>query len=158
MRYDQENMWSNINYKYVFKKQMGKPTQNERLWQMFFLRKITPGQNVTPPYLIDSIILEKKMNFESENDNCNTPFNMIELKDSLNKSHNIATGPDEIQVLEAPTRKLLFKYYNEIWQTGNFCEKSYKSIQLSPHFINKFYIQNNIKFGKFSIKMDIRKT
>lgn len=55
---------------------MEKPTLKAMLCQMVFLRKITPGQNITPPYLIDSSILDgKKLNFESENDNCNTPFN-----------------------------------------------------------------------------------
>ena len=38
-----------------------------------------------------------KLNFKSSNnEKYNNPFNLDELKDAINKSHDTATGPDEI--------------------------------------------------------------
>ena len=69
-----------------------------------------------------------KLNFKSSNtEEYNTPFNLDELKEAINKSHDTATGPDEIhyQMLKhLPTKSLqtLLDMFNDMWETGKFPE------------------------------------
>ena len=65
-------------------------------------------------------------NFHSANSEIyNTLFSIDELKDSISKSHDTATGPDNIhyQMLKHLPPDALMKLLdilNDIWQTGNF--------------------------------------
>ena len=57
----------------------------------------------------------------------NNPFNLDELKDAISKSHDTATGPDEIhyQMLKhLPLKSLqtLLEIFNYMWETGKFPE------------------------------------
>ena len=69
-----------------------------------------------------------KLNFKSSNnEEYNNPFNLDELKDAINKSHDTATGPDEIHYqmlkhLPPKSLKTLLAIFNDIWETGNFPE------------------------------------
>ena len=66
------------------------------------------------------------LNFKSSNtEEYNNPFNLVELKEAINKSHDTATGPDEVhyQMLKhLPPKSLqaLLDIFNDIWETGNF--------------------------------------
>ena len=67
-----------------------------------------------------------KLNFKSSNnEEYNSPFNLDELKEAISKSHDTATGPDEIhyQMLKhLPPRSLeaLLDTFNDMWKTGKF--------------------------------------
>ena len=69
-----------------------------------------------------------KLNFKSSNnEEYNNPFNLDELKDAINKSHDTATGPDEVhyQILKhLPLKSLqkLLDIFNNMWETGKFPE------------------------------------
>ena len=69
-----------------------------------------------------------KLNFKSNNnEEYNNPFNLDELKDAISKSHDTATGPDEIhyQMLKhLPLKSLqtLLDIFNNMWETGKFPE------------------------------------
>ena len=69
-----------------------------------------------------------KLNFKSSNnEEYNNPFNLDELKDAISKSHDTATGPDEIhyQMLKhLPLKSLqtLLDIFNNMWETGKFPE------------------------------------
>ena len=69
-----------------------------------------------------------KLNFKSSNnEEYNNLFNLDELKDAINKSHDTATGPDEIhyQMLKhLPLKSLqtLLDIFNNMWETGKFPE------------------------------------
>ena len=69
-----------------------------------------------------------KLNFKSSNnEEYNNPFNLDELKDAINKSHDTATGPDEIHYqmlkhLPPKSLKTLLAIFNDIWETGKFPE------------------------------------
>ena len=69
---------------------------------------------------------KNKINFKSlNNEDYNNHFNILELKDAINKSHDTATGPDEIhyQMLKhLPENALstLLHIFNDIWATGVF--------------------------------------
>ena len=69
-----------------------------------------------------------KLNFKSSNnEEYNQPFNLDELKDAICKSHDTASGPDEIhyQMLKhLPPKSLqtLLDIFNNIWETGEFPE------------------------------------
>ena len=69
---------------------------------------------------------KEKLNFNSNNsEDYNMLFNITELIESLNKSHDTATGPDEIHYqflkhLSRPSLAVLLQIFNKIWQTGNF--------------------------------------
>ena len=61
----------------------------------------------------------------SNNEEYNNPFNLDELKDAINKSHDTATGPDEIHYqmlkhLPPKSLKTLLAIFNDIWETGKF--------------------------------------
>ena len=68
------------------------------------------------------------LNFKSSNtEEYNNPFNLVELKEAINKSHDTATGPDEVhyQMLKhLPSKSLqaLLDIFNDIWETGKFPE------------------------------------
>ena len=68
------------------------------------------------------------LNFKSNNnEEYNNPFNLDELKDAISKSHDTATGPDEIhyQMLKhLPLKSLqaLLDIFNNMWETGKFPE------------------------------------
>ena len=69
-----------------------------------------------------------KLNFKSSNnEEYNDLFNLDELKDAISKSHDTATGPDEIhyQMLKhLPLKSLqtLLDIFNNMWETGKFPE------------------------------------
>ena len=69
-----------------------------------------------------------KLNFKSSNnEEYNNPFNLDELKDAISKSHDTATGPDEVhyQMLKhLPLKSLqtLLDIFNNMWETGKFPE------------------------------------
>ena len=69
-----------------------------------------------------------KLNFKSSNnEEYNIPFSLDELKDAINKSHDTATGPDEIHYqmlkhLPPKSLKTLLAIFNDIWETGKFPE------------------------------------
>ena len=69
---------------------------------------------------------KNKINFKSlNNEEYNNHFNLLELKDAIQKSHDTATGPDEIhyQMLKhLPENALstLLHIFNDIWITGVF--------------------------------------
>ena len=69
-----------------------------------------------------------KLNFKSSNNEEYTnPFNLDELKDAISKSHDTATGPDEVhyQMLKhLPLKSLqtLLDIFNNMWETGKFPE------------------------------------
>ena len=65
----------------------------------------------------------------SNNEEYNSPFNLDELKEAISKSHDTATGPDEIhyQMLKhLPPRSLeaLLDIFNDMWKTGKFPPKA----------------------------------
>ena len=68
------------------------------------------------------------LNFKSSNtEEYNNPFNLVELKEAINKSHDTVTGPDEVhyQMLKhLPLKSLqaLLDIFNDIWETGKFQE------------------------------------
>ena len=70
----------------------------------------------------------ENLNFQSQNsEKYNLPFKLSELKNSLDKSHDITAGPDDIhyQILKhLPSNALetLLNIMNEIWRTGKFPE------------------------------------
>ena len=67
---------------------------------------------------------KKKLNFKSNNnENYNSPFSIDELKTSLSKAHDTASGPDEIHYqllkhLPDDCLKTLLKLMNDIWASG----------------------------------------
>ena len=69
---------------------------------------------------------KNKINFKSlNNEEYNNQFYLLELKDAIQKSHDTATGPDEIhyQMLKhLPENALstLLHIFNDIWATGVF--------------------------------------
>ena len=71
---------------------------------------------------------KRKLNFKSpNNENYNNPFNLSELVEAIEKSHDTATGPDDIhyQMLKhLPKRSLqtLLNIFNNIWETGEYPE------------------------------------
>ena len=78
-----------------------------------------------------------KLNFKSSNnEEYNSPFNLDELKEAISKSHDTATGPDEIhyQMLKhLPPRSLeaLLDIFNDMWKTGKF-PKSWELATIIP--------------------------
>ena len=69
---------------------------------------------------------KNKINFKSlNNEEYNNHFNLLELKDAIQKSHDTATGPDEIhyQMLKHLPENALSTFlhiFNDIWTTGVF--------------------------------------
>jgi hypothetical protein len=69
---------------------------------------------------------QRPIDFTSNNqESYNQPFSFPELRDALRKSHDSATGPDDIhyQMLKhLPTSALstLLQLFNDIWTTGRF--------------------------------------
>ena len=69
-----------------------------------------------------------KLKFNSNNsEEYNLPFSLVELKNSIQKSHNTAVGPDEIHYefiknLPEESLNLLLKIFNDIWIKGIFPE------------------------------------
>ena len=68
------------------------------------------------------------LNFKTSNtEEYNTPINLVELKEAINKAHDTATGPDEVhyQMLKhLPPKSLqaLLDIFNDVWETGTFPE------------------------------------
>ena len=67
---------------------------------------------------------EVKLNFKSQNNEIyNKDFNLDELVEAIQLSHDTATGPDEIHLLKhLPDTSLetLLNILNYIWTTGKF--------------------------------------
>ena len=90
-------------------------------------QKNSSTQNYSPKFQKYKNNREKRnLKFNSHNEeNYNIPFNMTELKESLDKAHDTATGPDEIHYqlikhLPESSLEVLLDIYNHIWETGNF--------------------------------------
>ena len=68
------------------------------------------------------------LNFKSSNtEEYNNPFNLVELKEAINKSHDTAIGPDEMNYqmlkhLHPKSLQALLDIFNDIWETGKFPE------------------------------------
>ena len=66
------------------------------------------------------------MNFKSQNNEIyNKDFNLDELVEAIQQSHDSATGPDEIHYqmlkrLPENSLKTLLNIFNNIWETGKF--------------------------------------
>ena len=91
------------------------------------IKNNSSSQNYSPKFQKIKASREKrKLNFKSSNlEDYNIPFTMTELKDSLNKAHDTATGPDEIHYqlikhLPDSSLEVLLDLYNNIWETGIF--------------------------------------
>ena len=91
-------------------------------------------------------------------ENYNVPFTIRELCDALTKSHDRATGPDEIhyQLLKHLPRDslmVLLDIFNDIWASGEIpeCWKEAivvpipKPVQLSSHISDELCMQNHGK-------------
>jgi len=69
-----------------------------------------------------------KLDFSSDNtEDYNRTFNITELKDSLSRCHDTATGPDEVHYqflkhLPKESLELLLDIFNRIWESGSFPE------------------------------------
>ena len=79
---------------------------------------------------------KKKLNFNLYSEEYNKPFILIELVDSINKSHNIAVGPDEIhneflKKLPDEAVKSLLNVFNNIWTSSTFPETWRQTIIVS---------------------------
>ena len=66
-----------------------------------------------------------KIKFQSKNtESYNQPFSIAELKESLNKAHNAAVGPDKIHYqflkeLPEPSTHFLLQIFNDLWNSGD---------------------------------------
>ena len=70
------------------------------------------------------------------NEKYNLPFSILELEDSLQKSHDTAAGPDDInyQILKHLPKKCLqtlLDIFNHIWESGNF-PQSWREATIIP--------------------------
>ena len=71
---------------------------------------------------------KEHLDFDTDNsENYNVPFTIRELCDALKKSHDTATGPDEIhyQLLKHLPRDslmVLLDIFNDIWASGEIPE------------------------------------
>ena len=71
---------------------------------------------------------KNKLKFDSDNsEEYNIPFSLVELKNSIQKSHNTAVGPDNIHYefikkLPETSLNLLLEIFNDIWKKGTFPE------------------------------------
>ncbi len=67
-----------------------------------------------------------KLDFASNNmEDYNSPFTIKEIKESLDKCHDTATGPDDVHYqflkhLSSESLLVLLDIFNRIWETGNF--------------------------------------
>ena len=68
------------------------------------------------------------LNFKSSNtEEYNNPFNLVELKEAINKSHDTATGPDEVHYqmlkdLSLKSLQALLDIFNDSWEAGKIPE------------------------------------
>ena len=72
-------------------------------------------------------MINKRLTLISNHRILRNPFNFEELKEAISKSHDTATGPDEIhyQMLKhliPKSRQTLLDIFNDIWDTGKFPE------------------------------------
>ena len=76
-----------------------------------------------------------KIKFQSKNtETYNQPFSIAELKESLNKAHNTAVGPDKIHYqflkeLPEPSKNFLLQIFNDLWNSSDI-PKIWKKPQL----------------------------
>ena len=102
-------------------------TQNEIAEELAStFAKCSSSANYAPKFQKFKDVKEKEhLNFRSKNnEEYNEPFNFDELMTSLNKSHDTATGPDQIHYqllkhLPDQCLRTLLELYNDIWETGN---------------------------------------
>ena len=108
---------------------------------------------------------KEHLDFDTDNsENYNVPFTIRELCDALKKSHDTATGPDEIhyQLLKHLPRDslmVLLDIFNDIWASGEIPEcwkeatviptpkpgRLKKPVQLSSHISDELFMQNHGK-------------
>ena len=78
-----------------------------------------------------------KIKFQSKNTKSyNQPFSIAELKESLNKAHNTAVGPDKIHYLflkelPEPFTNLLLQIFYDLWNRGDIL-KIWKETTVIP--------------------------
>ena len=73
---------------------------------------------------------QQKINFNFKSSNTeeyNNPFNLDDLKEAISKSHDTATGPDEIhyqmlKYLHPKSIQRLLNIFNDICDIGKFSE------------------------------------
>jgi potassium voltage-gated channel Eag-related subfamily H protein 8 len=82
---------------------------------------------MSPNFILNKNTEEQNpLDFTPENNECyNEPFTYDELLESLEKSHDIAVGPDQIhyQILKhlpKPSKEYLLYIFNNIWEGGDF--------------------------------------
>ena len=70
-------------------------------YRLLFFRSLFVGLSTAKFLLVPQTYMYDQqkfnLNFKSSNtEEYNNPFNLVELKEAINKSHDIATGPDEV--------------------------------------------------------------
>ena len=98
----------------------------------------TNMQAVAISAILHKTITEKvKIKFQSKNiESYNQPFSRAELKESLNKAHNTAVGPDKIHYrflkeLSEPSTNFLLQIFNDLWNSGDI-HKIWKETTVIP--------------------------
>ena len=96
------------------------------------------AKNQSKSFQIIKIKAEKvKIKFQSKNtETYNQLFSIAELKESLNKAHNTATGPNKIyhhflKELPEPSTNFLLQIFNDIWNSGDI-PKIWKETTVIP--------------------------
>ena len=81
-----------------------------------------------------------KIKFQSKNtETYNQSFSIAELKESLNKAHNTAVGPDKIHYqflkeLPEPSTNFLLQIFNDLWSSSDI-PKIWKETTVIPKTI-----------------------
>ena len=108
-----------------------KCTEKQDIVQLlaYEFEKNSSSNHYSPTFKIYKTTAEKqRLNFSSNNtEDYNIPFSLNELKVSLNKCHDTATGPDDIHYqflkhLPEVSLIVLLGIFNNIWRTGKFPE------------------------------------
>ena len=97
------------------------------------LSKISMTGNYSSEFQKIELLKEKRqLDLSSKNEeNYNIPFSMAELKQSLQRANDLATGLDQIHyqlLTHIPNLALsvLLKVYNHVWESAVFCHRGDK--------------------------------